>query len=67
MLNILMNLSKFGVLFMKLYNETFYGLLNFVEETVNFLKYFIIQWKYKIKQNFGQIGLISFAVQEYIV
>lgn len=36
MLNILMNLSKFGVLFMKLYNETFYGLLNFVEETANF-------------------------------
>lgn len=67
MLNILMNLSKFGVLFMKLYNETFYGLLNFVEETVNFLKYFIIQWKYKIKQNFGQIGLFSFAVQENII
>lgn len=31
-----MNSSKFGVLFMKLYNETFYDLLNLVEDTANF-------------------------------
>lgn len=29
-----MNSSKFGVLFMKLYNETFYDLSTFVEDTV---------------------------------